>query len=153
MPRRTLWLATGILTGAASSLYAEHKLRRTLDAAAARLQPDALVTEVGRSARMAARSTGGRLRAAVVTGRVEMHRREEEIWADLSGSGTSASSTSAALVESSVIDEPPAHRPPEIAVTEGADPPAPTAVQTVFAHASPVRGRRRTRRSPSTLGK
>jgi hypothetical protein len=148
MPRRTLWLATGILTGAASSLYAERKLRRTLDAAAARLQPDALVTEVGRSARHAARTTGVRLRAAVATGRVEMQRREEELWADLSASGTPESSVSV-----TPVDDSTSHRPPGYAVSERADPPATTAVRTALAHASRARGRRRARGSPSKLGK
>jgi len=148
MPRRTLWLATGILTGAATSLYAEHKLRRTLDAASARLQPDALVTEVGRSARHAARSTGVRLRAAVATGRVEMHRREVELWADLSASGAAAPSEPI-----TVTDEPTPHRPAAIADSEHVDPPATTAVRTALAHASRARGRRRARGSPSKLGK
>ena len=83
MPRRTAWLVTGAVAGAASSLYAERKLRRTLEAASARLQPDALVTEVGRSARQAARTTGGRVREAIATGRSTMQRREQELWADL----------------------------------------------------------------------
>ncbi len=60
MPRRTLWLVTGVVAGAASSLYAERKLRRTLEVAQARLQPDALVVEVGRTARQAASTTGER---------------------------------------------------------------------------------------------
>jgi hypothetical protein len=81
--RRAFWLATGVVAGAASSLYAERKFRRTLEVASARLQPDALVAEVGRTARQAAVSTGGRVRDAVATGRHEMRRREEEIWAGL----------------------------------------------------------------------
>ena len=148
MPRRTLWLATGILTGAASSLYAERKIRRTLDAASARLQPDALVTEVGRTARRAARGTGSRLRAAVATGRTEMQRREEELWADLSASGAPAPSTSAAA-----FDEPVADEPAEIALSELAGSTSTRAVRTALSHASRVRGRRQVRRSPSTLGR
>ena len=58
MARRTVWLVTGVVAGAASSLYAERKLRRTLEAAQARMQPDALVVEVGRTARQAASTTG-----------------------------------------------------------------------------------------------
>ena len=80
MARRTVWLVTGIVTGAASSLYAERKLRRTLEVAQARLQPDELVVEVGRTARQAASSTGGRVREAVATARLEKRRREDELW-------------------------------------------------------------------------
>ena len=45
-----------------------------LQQAAARLQPDALVVEVGRSARQAAGSAGDRVRDAVSSGRDEMQR-------------------------------------------------------------------------------
>jgi hypothetical protein len=137
-----VWLATGIMAGAASSLYAERKLRRTLEAASARLQPDALVTEVGRTARHAVRSAGGRLRAAVATGRVEMQRREEQLWADLSAPGAPARSVPVA-----VSDEPA-----EFVVPEHTDTPDSTVVRTVPADASRVRGRRQARRSPSHLG-
>ena len=64
MPRRTFWLVAGVAIGAGSSLWMEHKVRRTVNQAAARLQPDALVTEVGRSARDAASSAGDRFRDA-----------------------------------------------------------------------------------------
>lgn len=83
MARRSVWLVTGVVVGAASSLYAEHKLRRTVAEATARLQPDALIAGMGRSARRAARGTGGRVREAVATGRTEMQRREQEIWEGL----------------------------------------------------------------------
>ncbi len=83
MPRRTVWLVTGVVAGAASSLYAERKLRRTLEAAQARLQPDALAVEVGRTARQAVSSTGDRVREAVVTARQEKRRRESELWTEL----------------------------------------------------------------------
>ena len=83
MARRSLWLVTGMVAGAASSLYAERKLRRTVEAASARLQPDALVAEVGRSARQAVTSTGGRIRSAVASGREEKRRREVELWSEL----------------------------------------------------------------------
>jgi hypothetical protein len=79
MARRSVWLVTGVVVGAASS----HKLRRTVAEATARLQPDALIAGVGRSARRAARGTGGRVRDAVATGRTEMQRREQEIWEGL----------------------------------------------------------------------
>ncbi len=83
MARRSVWLVTGVVAGAASSLYAERKLRRTVEAASARLQPDALAAEVGRTARHAVSSTGGRVRDAVASGRQEKRRREAELWADL----------------------------------------------------------------------
>jgi hypothetical protein len=81
--RRSIWLVTGVVAGAASSLYAERKFRRTVEAASARLQPDALVAGVGRSARQAATSTGGRVRSAVASGREEKRRREIELWSEL----------------------------------------------------------------------
>jgi hypothetical protein len=51
--------------------------------AAARLQPDTLVAEMGRTARQAAESASERMREALASGRDEMQRREEELWADL----------------------------------------------------------------------
>ena len=87
MARRTVWLLTGAVAGAASSLYAERKLRRTVEAASARLQPDALAAEVGRTARQAVVTTGGRLRDAVSTGREEKRRREDELWSELGPAG------------------------------------------------------------------
>ena len=33
MARRSVWLVTGVVAGAASSLYAERKLKRSLEAA------------------------------------------------------------------------------------------------------------------------
>ena len=132
MPRRTVWLVTGVVAGAASSLYAEHKLRRTLEAAQARLQPDALVVEVGRTARQAASSTGGRVRDAVTSARVEKRRREEELWAEL---GTPADGAGA--------DDRPVPTPIDVVVeaaTGGSD------------HPPTRRARRVARRSPSHLG-
>ncbi len=73
----------GVAVGTGSTLWAERKVRQTWEQAAARLQPDAIVVEVGRSARQAAGSAGGRLREAVTSGRSEMLRREEELWAEL----------------------------------------------------------------------
>ncbi len=132
MPRRTVWLMTGVVAGAASSLYAERKLRRTVEAAQARLQPDALVVEVGRTARQAASSTGGRVRDAVTTARAEKRRREEELWAEL---GTA--------VDDAEADDRPVPTPIDAVVeaaTGGSDQP-PTR-----------RARRAARRSPSHLG-
>jgi hypothetical protein len=87
MPKRTFWLATGVAIGAGSSLWAERKVRRSVQLAAARLQPDAVVVEVGRSARQVAETAGSRVRDAVSSGRDEMLRREEELWADLAAQG------------------------------------------------------------------
>jgi hypothetical protein len=87
IPKRVFWLVTGTAIGAGSTLWAERKVRRTLQQTAARLQPDALVVEVGRSARQVAGSAGDRVRDAVASGRGEMQRREEELWAELAASG------------------------------------------------------------------
>ena len=87
MARRTFWLVTGAAIGAGSSLWAERRVRRTVQQATARLQPDALVVEVGRSARQVAGTAGDRVRDAVVSGRDEMQRREEELWAELAAQG------------------------------------------------------------------
>jgi hypothetical protein len=83
VPKRTFWFTTGIVVGAGSSLWAERRIRRSVHQAAARLQPDAVVVEVGRSARQAAGTAGTRVRDAVTSGRDEMLRREEELWAEL----------------------------------------------------------------------
>jgi hypothetical protein len=95
VPKRTFWLVTGVALGAGSSVWAERRVRRTLQEAAARLEPDALVMTAGRQARQAASragrgarrgavAAGGRFREAVVVGRGAMQRREEELWTDLS---------------------------------------------------------------------
>lgn len=106
MPKRSFWLAVGVALGATSTLWAEQKVRRTIQGAAARLQPDALVMEVGRSARQAAGSAGGRVREAVSSGREEMKRREQELWAELAcqtgeveGGSRSSKSASRSLKE------------------------------------------------------
>jgi len=152
MARRSVWLVTGVVAGAASSLYAERKLRRTLEAASARLQPDSLVSGVGRTARQAAASTTGRVRDAVASGRSEMQRREEEIWAGLAapngvvgpvdGIG-SITTPKAATVQSMGIAS---------GGNDGTLTPAPESEGDTQ---RPVRGRgrRRSRRSPSHLGK
>jgi hypothetical protein len=130
--RRTVWLVTGVVAGAASSLYAERKLRRTLEAAQARIQPDALVVEVGRTARQAASNTGGRVRDAVATARLEKRRREVELWAELDPS-----------------DADPVAADPEAVPPTGAPAPDASAVPN---HAPTRRTRRVARRSPSHLG-
>ncbi len=97
MPKRTFWLVTGAVIGAGSSLWAKRKVRRTVEQATAKLQPDALVAEVGRSARQVAGSAADRVRDAVSVGRDEMQRREEELWADLAAQGVEAAPPVAAL--------------------------------------------------------
>ncbi len=87
MPKRTFWLVSGVALGAGSSLWVERKVRRTVQQAAAKLQPDAIVVGVGRSARQVAGTAGGRVREAVSSGRDEMQRREEELWAELAAQG------------------------------------------------------------------
>lgn len=76
---------TGVAMGAGTSLWVERRLRRSVQQAAARLQPDALIAEAGRNVRQAAENTGQRVRDAIWSGRDEMRRREEELWADLAG--------------------------------------------------------------------
>ena len=129
MARRYVWLVTGVVAGAASSLYAERKLRKTVEAASARLQPDALASEVGRTARQAVASTGGRFRDAVATGREEKRRREVELWSELGPIGDAMIHIRAT---EPVADEIP-------------DAPA--------SHTSTRRARRSARRSPSHLAK
>lgn len=135
MPKRTFWLVTGAAIGAGSSLWVERRVRRTVQQAAARLQPDALVVEVGRSARQAAGSAGDRVRDAVVSGRDEMQRREEELWAELAaqGAGTDLGRR----------------------VEDGALPPSRTDLAGDSTHGRPVAPRRRSTsaKSPSHLGK
>jgi len=141
--RRTVWLVTGVVAGAASSLYAERKLRRTVEAASARLQPDALAAEVGRTARHAVSSTGERVRDAVASGRQEKRRREAELWAGLHPrvDGVSA----AGATDRSPGGSDPGADPAPAGV-DGAPDPAAT-------HLTTRRLRRVARRSPSYLGK
>lgn len=143
MARRSVWLVTGVVAGAASSLYAERKLRRTVEAASARLQPDALAAEVGRTARHAVSSTGDRVRDAVASGRQEKRRREAELWADLHprvegvpAEGTTGRSSGDA---GRTIDPAP----------EGSD----GIPDPAITHVTTRRLRRVARKSPSYLGK
>jgi hypothetical protein len=106
MPRRTFWLVTGVAIGAGSSLWMEHKVRRTFQEAAARLHPDALVSEVGRSARDAAAGAGDRVRDAFSSGRNEMQRREEELWAELAARGASAAASPSSQPNAATAAEP-----------------------------------------------
>ena len=64
-------------------MWIERRVRRTVQQAASRLQPDALALEIGRSARQMAESTSERVRSAVSVGRTEMQQHEEELWAEL----------------------------------------------------------------------
>jgi hypothetical protein len=85
-----MWLVTGVAIGAGSSLWVERRVRRTVQQAAAKLQPDALVLEVSRSARQVAGNAGSRVRDAFSSGRDEMERHEEELWAELAHRGVDA---------------------------------------------------------------
>ena len=134
MARRSVWLVTGVVAGAASSLYAERKLRRTLEAAQARLAPEALVVEVGRTARQAASTTGGRVRDAVATARLEKRRRETELWNELEEGR----------------DDRPATRPPGVVPPDAT--PARDDVAASPAHTSPRRLRRTARNYLTHLG-
>jgi hypothetical protein len=87
VPKRTFWLLTGAAVGAGTSLWAERRIRRSVQQAAARLQPNAVVSEVGRSARQVAKKAGTRVRDAVSSGRDEKLRREQELWAGLASRG------------------------------------------------------------------
>ncbi len=107
MPKRTFWLVTGAALGAGSSLWAERRVRRTVQQAAARLQPDALVVEVGRSARQVAGGAGDRLREALASGREEMMRREEELWSDLAAQGAAGDLAVPAVPDAVTL--PPIH--------------------------------------------
>ncbi len=135
MARRSFWLATGVVAGAASSLYAERKLRQTLEAAQSRLQPDALVNEAKRSAGVAARNTGARVRDALSAARQEKQRREDELWTELGAGATAPAAAPAMAVE--VDDRVPA--PTGAAAEDGAK------------HLRARRVRRIARRSPSHL--
>jgi len=84
IPKRPFWLATGAAIGAGSSLWIERRVRRTVQEAGRRLQPDALAVEIGRSAKQIAESTSERVRGAVSVGRDEMRQHEEQLWRDLS---------------------------------------------------------------------
>jgi hypothetical protein len=85
--RRAVWLVTGAVVGAGSSLWAEHKVRRTIRRTADAVQPDALVRQVGRVARDAVDAAGTRMGDAVEAGRIAKRRREAELWAGLATAG------------------------------------------------------------------
>src|ERR1035437_9567317 len=87
MPKRTFWLTAGLALGASSTLWAERRVRRTIEQTAAKLAPDALVAEVGRTARHVAESAGDRFRDAYSEGRDQMHRHEEQLWSGLAQRG------------------------------------------------------------------
>jgi hypothetical protein len=117
MPKRTIWLVTGVAIGAGSSLWAERRVRRTVRQATAKLQPDTLVVEVGRSARQVAESAGNRVRGAISSGRDEMERQEEELWAELAQRGLD---TTAARGAGGSGDSPTDTHPGRSGATRGA---------------------------------
>jgi hypothetical protein len=138
VPKRTFWLVTGAAIGAGSSLWAERRVRRTVQQAAARLQPDALVVEVGRSARQAAGGAGDRLRDALTSGREEMMRREEELWSGLAAQGVTT--------DLGIPAAPTASNPPII-------PRAPATHHEPDRGGRPTRRRKRSAKSPSDLAR
>lgn len=87
IPKRLFWLVAGAAVGAGSSLWAERRVRRTVRQAVARLQPDALVSELGNSALHLAGAATERLRDSVTVGRIEMHQLEDQLWEELAGRG------------------------------------------------------------------
>ena len=147
MPKRTFWLVTGAALGAGSSLWAERRVRRTLQQAAARLQPDALVVEVGRTARQVAGGAGDRFRDAVTTGREAMLRREEELWSDLAAQGAATDLASRAGAGATVPSGPTS---PAVAAL-----PAPPAAHEGPGRSGPPRRRRKrlASQSPSELAR
>ena len=105
MPKRTFWLTAGVALGAGSTLWAERRVRRTIEETAAKLAPDALVAEVGRTARHVAASTGDRFRDAYSEGRDQMHRREEELWSDLSNRGVALPADGTAVMPAASVSD------------------------------------------------
>lgn len=113
-----MWLVTGVAIGAGSSLWVERRVRRTVQQAAAKLQPDALVLEVGRSARQVAGSAGHRVRDAFSSGRDEMARHEEELWAGLADRGVdTAGARATGVPDDAPPDLPPSRPGPSRAAT------------------------------------
>jgi hypothetical protein len=138
MPKRTVWLTAGIALGAGSSLWVERRVRRTIEQTAARLAPEALVSEVGRTARHVAESTSHRFRDAYSEGRDEMRRQEEQLWSDLAKRGVVLSGDGS----------------PEIAGPTGATngSPFPPAESDDTTRATRRRIAKRSAKSPSHLG-
>jgi hypothetical protein len=106
IPKRTFWLTAGIALGAGSTLWAERRVRRTIEQTAARLAPDALVAEVGRTARHVAESAGDRVRDAYSEGRDEMYRREEELWSNLAERGVALAADGTIVAGGASATEP-----------------------------------------------
>ncbi len=157
MPKRTFWLATGVVIGAGSSLWAERKVRRSVQQATARLQPDAIVVEVGRSARHVAGTAGGRVRDAVTSGRDEMQRREEELWADLASHAVTHAVTHGVEYVPAALGPPIQATPPTPPTPPAPPKPAGTSAPVALTPHEERGARRRARRtrvkSPSHLDK
>jgi hypothetical protein len=81
MMRRPTWLAAGVAIGIGGTLWAEQRVRRRVRQLSDRLRPQGLVDQ----ARDRGDAARARVRAAIVAGRVERERREEELWRDLDG--------------------------------------------------------------------
>jgi hypothetical protein len=81
--RRTFWLATGAALGVGGTLWAEQRVRRSVQQAADRLAPQQLAA----GARTTVRQASERLRLAIEAAREERARREDELWGDLHAEG------------------------------------------------------------------
>jgi len=81
MMKRPLWLGVGMVAGVVGTLWAEQRVRRTVDQAVAKLTPSHMANEAASSVRQ----FGDRVRAAVDAGREERDRREAELWDELDG--------------------------------------------------------------------
>ncbi len=108
MPKRTFWLTAGLALGAGSTLWAERRVRRTIEQTAAKLAPDALVAEAGRTARRVAESAGDRVRNAYAEGRDQMHRHEEQLWSGLAERGVHPPATGLAASAAPLTSSPSA---------------------------------------------
>ena len=79
MMKRPFWFAVGAVAGVAGTVWAEQRVRRTVEQAVARLTPNNMANEAVGSVRQ----LGDRVRAAVEVGRQERDRREAELWEEL----------------------------------------------------------------------
>jgi hypothetical protein len=155
MPKRTIWLTAGVALGAGSTLWAERRVRRTIEQTAAKLAPDALVAEVGRTARHVAESTGDRFRDAYSEGRNEMQRREEQLWSDLANRGVALTADglpASAAASGGMTKERPTqtHTPTQTLIPTQTQTPPTTADDTTRAIRRRIAKRRA--KSPSHLG-
>lgn len=120
MPKRPFWLAMGTVVGAGSTLWVERRVRRTVQDAANRLQPDALAAELGRSARHMAEIASERVRDAVSTGRIEMRQHEERLWQELAERRVAPDRTEPNAGGELPTESGPGHAPPLVPMQQSA---------------------------------